>query len=101
MGRSFVFAALIAFAASGHFFGTAKAAELPVLQRAPVAVAPAITHCGCRCGCLAVTYVRHRQLAMTYGPYLDPRERDEPRYYWGPVKRFARYQTVYPIQAAD
>jgi hypothetical protein len=35
---------------------------------------------------------------MTYGPYFDPRLRDEPRYYWGPVRSFPRYQTFYPAQ---
>lgn len=73
----------------------AGAAELAVPFKAPSVVSPAGTGCG-RCGELMVTRVRHRQLAMTYGPYFDPRERDEPHYYWGPMRSFPRYQTVYP-----
>jgi hypothetical protein len=88
------------FAAPGAFLGTASAAELAVAPRV-AAVAPAVTQCGCRCGCLAVTYVRHRQLEMSYGYLLDPRQRDEPRYFWGRTRNFARYQTVVPVHALD
>jgi hypothetical protein len=84
-------------AAVSALSGTAGAAELAVPPSAPALVSPAGTGCG-RCGYLTVTYVRHRQLAMTYGPYFDPRLRDEPRYYWGPVRSFPRYQTFYPAQ---
>lgn len=76
--------------------GAAGAAELAVPLKAPAIASPA-AGCG-RCGHLAVTHIRHRQLAMSYGPYLDPRQRDEPRYYWGPVRSFPRYQTFYPAQ---
>jgi hypothetical protein len=84
-------------AAISALSGTAGAAELAVPAKAPALAAPAGTGCG-RCGQLAVTHVRHRQLAMSYGPYFDPRVRDEPRYYWGPVQSFPRYRTVYPVQ---
>ncbi|MDQ8732551.1 hypothetical protein [Bradyrhizobium sp. LHD-71] len=81
----------------GAVAGSAEAAELAVPLKAPAVVSPAGPWCG-RCGELIVTRVRHRQLAMTYGPYFDPRERDEPRYYWGAVRSFPRYQTVYPVR---
>jgi hypothetical protein len=84
-------------AAACALSGTAWAAEPAVPLKAPAAVSSAGPGCG-RCGTLTVTYVRHRQLAMTYGPYFDPRQRDEPHYYRGPVRSFPRYQTFYPAQ---
>lgn len=49
-------------------------------------------YCG-PCGCLRVTYVRHRALESTYGLSYDPRNYDgtEPHYYLGPVRSYPRY----------
>ena len=99
MGRPFVIVGLALFAATASFSGSARAADYAVKTR--VAVAAVTSSCGCRCGCLAVTYVRHRQLAMSYGYNLDPRARDEPRYFWGRERAFPRYETVYPVRALD
>jgi hypothetical protein len=78
-------ALLIAF--SGTPLG---AAELEV----PRGVAHAYVgpYCG-PCGCLQVTYVRHRVIETTYGTGFDPRNYDEtePHYYLGRVHRFPRY----------
>ena len=49
-------------------------------------------YCGPRCGCPAVTFVRHRELRQSYASTLDPRERDEPRYSYGAMKTYARYE---------
>jgi hypothetical protein len=48
---------------------------------------------GCRCGPPNVAYVYHRDLRQTYGSHFDPRNYDqtEPHYYFGPVRRYARY----------
>jgi hypothetical protein len=96
MSRRSTSLALAVFAAAAAFSGAAGAADRPVLRKAPAVVSPA--ECVARCGKLVVTRVRHKQLAMSYGPYFDPRQRDEPRYYWGPVRSFPRYQTVYPAR---
>src|ERR1700730_10161323 len=47
----------------------------------------------CRCGRPNVAYVYHRDLRQTYGSHFDPRNYDqtEPHYYFGPVRRYARY----------
>lgn len=68
--------------------GAARAADMGVPESA--AVAPA----GCGpCGCLTVTYVRHRELRSTYGTGFDPRNFDEtePHYYFGPMRTYPRY----------
>jgi hypothetical protein len=96
MSRRSTSLALALFAAAAAFSGAAGAAELPVLRKAPAVVSPA--ECVARCGQLVVTQVRHKQLAMSYSPYFDPRLRDEPHYSWGPVRSFPRYQTVYPAR---
>jgi hypothetical protein len=50
--------------------------------------------CGC-CGCLRVTYDRHRELRSTYGAHFDPRNYDqtEPHYYFGRVRAYPQYWT--------
>jgi hypothetical protein len=39
--------------------------------------------------------VRHREIGMTFTPQYDPRRFDEPRYFYGPVRTYARYETWY------
>jgi hypothetical protein len=49
-------------------------------------------YCGPRCGCPIVTFVRHRELRQYYSYALDPRERDEPRYTYGAMRTYARFE---------
>ena len=49
-------------------------------------------YCGPRCGCPAVTFVRHRELRQSYASSLDPRERDEPHYSYGAIRTYARFE---------
>lgn len=78
------------------FCGSAQSAELAVKpDRYVRSYEPSRPACGCRCGCLAVTHVRHREIAMTFSPETDPRRYDEPRYYWGQVRTYPRYRTWY------
>jgi len=52
----------------------------------------ATPYCGPRCGCPAVTFVRHRELRAGYPSSFDPRTRDyEPDYFYGPVRTYARF----------
>ena len=92
MKRALIAATLALLAVVSGPTGSAVADEWQPRARRSAAVAPA-RDCGC-CGCLVVSHVRHRQLAMTYGYGLDPRRREEPHYYWGPVRSFPRYQVV-------
>jgi hypothetical protein len=71
--------------------GLAVAADLS-MPRAEAAEASAEPPCG-PCGCLTVTYVRHRELRSTYGAGFDPRNFDtaEPQFYFGPMKEYPRY----------
>lgn len=59
------------------------AADLPVVHG---------QRCG-PCGCLHVSFVRHRELESTYGLNFDPRDFDqtEPFYYLGRVRAYPRY----------
>jgi hypothetical protein len=51
-------------------------------------------YCGC-CGCLHVTYDRHRELRTTFGTQVDPRNYDqtEPHYYFGRMRAYPQYWT--------
>src|ERR1700692_3873027 len=49
-------------------------------------------YCGPRCGCPTVTFVRHRELRQYYASSFDPREREEPRYAYGAVRAYARFE---------
>ena len=73
----------------------AEAADLPVL--APMRHAG--RWCG-PCGCLHVTFVRHRELKATYGIGFDPRSYDmtEPHYYYAAVRAFPRYWVTAGVQ---
>ncbi len=43
--------------------------------------------------------VRHRTLEQAYSYTFDPRTRDEPHYYYGGVRTYARYANpAYPEQ---
>jgi hypothetical protein len=66
------------------------AADLTPQQ--PVQYAAARSFCG-RCGCLDVTYIRHRELESTYGLAFDPRNDDqtEPYFYLGRMRAYPRY----------
>lgn len=67
-----------------------KAADLSVAPNTPQAAEPA----GCGpCGCLTVTYVRHREMLSTYGAGFDPRNFDtaEPYFYYGRVRSYPRF----------
>ena len=48
-------------------------------------------YCGPYCGCPVVTFVRHRELRMGYPSSFDPRTADEPHYFYGPVRTYARF----------
>jgi hypothetical protein len=63
------------------------------LQVPPVAKADReAAACG-PCGCLHVTWNRHRVLESTYGLAFDPRNFDqtEPYYYYGPVRSYPTF----------
>ena len=52
-------------------------------------------YCGPRCGCPVVTFVRHHELQMAYPSEFDPRDfrnHQEPHFYYGRVRTFARFQ---------
>jgi len=79
-------AGIVAIAAVPMAGTSAQAADLlRPAYRGPI-------DCG-RCGCLHVTYDRHRVLEATYGAGFDPRSFDttEPYYYWGRVQAFPRF----------
>lgn len=61
------------------------ASSVPYIDRGPN------PYCGPRCGCPIVVRVRHRSLEQAYSYALDPRTRDEPNYYYGRVRTYARY----------
>jgi hypothetical protein len=61
------------------------AARIPYIDRGPN------PYCGPRCGCPTVAQVRHRSLQQAYPATFDPRTRDEPHYYYGPVRTYVRY----------
>ncbi|MGY3499901.1 hypothetical protein ACVWYJ_000520 [Bradyrhizobium sp. USDA 4471] len=61
------------------------AAAVPYIDRGPN------PYCGPRCGCPIVVHVRHRSLEQAYSYAFDPRTRDEPHYYYGRVRTYARY----------
>jgi hypothetical protein len=67
---------------------TASAAEIFLPER--VAQANAVPDCRCP---INRTFVYHRELRATYGTGFDPRNYDEaePHFYFGPVRRYARY----------
>jgi hypothetical protein len=51
-------------------------------------------YCGPQCGCPEVVFVRHRELRQSYASGFDPREREEPRYSYGAVRTYARYEKL-------
>ena len=69
-----------------------KAAELTAPTRVAHVRARMPAQCG-PCGCLRVTYVRHRDLQSTYGLSYDPRNYDqtEPHFYLGRSHAYPRY----------
>ena len=86
-------AAALAIALSAAFAcAPALAADysaLPV-QRAHISQVNS-PYCGPRCGCPVVRYVRHNVLRMGYHSSFDPRVYQEPRYFYGAVRTYARY----------
>jgi hypothetical protein len=66
--------------------------QAPIVRSGQVYERP--VYCG-PCGCVYVTYDRHRQLRSTYGVGFDPRNYDEtqPHYYFGPLHSYAHYWT--------
>jgi hypothetical protein len=83
--------AIVLLALAGAFTvpSLALAADLTVAKAAEASAEPP---CG-PCGCLTVTYVRHRELRSTYGAGFDPRNFDtaEPHYFFGAMKEYPRY----------
>ena len=79
---------ILAMAGLAAGSGSAAAADLPI----PTKSARATGWCG-PCGCLHVTYTRHRELLTTYGTGFDPRNYDtqEPHYFYGAVRAYPRY----------
>ncbi|MCP3460096.1 hypothetical protein [Bradyrhizobium sp. CCGUVB23] len=72
---------------------TRHAATVPYIDRGPN------PYCGPRCGCPIVARVRHHSLEQAYSYTFDPRTRDEPHYYYGPVRTYVRYANpAYPEQ---
>jgi hypothetical protein len=60
-------------------------------ERAPYIDRGPNPYCGPRCGCPTVVQVRHKSLQQAYPSGFDPRTRDEPQYYYGPVRKYVRY----------
>jgi hypothetical protein len=82
--------ALIAVVMAGPI-GSAGAGDF--LSRRSTDVIP-VQYLDCdRCGCLGVSYARHRELRSTYGLRVDPRNFDqtEPHYRFGRMRTYARY----------
>lgn len=83
--------ALVALATlSTPVFAADYAVSPQAVERAPN------PYCSQACGCPIVTYVRHRQLEAAYSYTFDPRLRDEPHYYYGPRKTYARFENNCP-----
>ena len=83
---SFNSVALVAPAAAADYEAHPRAARHATIDRG------SNPYCGPRCGCPAVTFVRHRELRQYYAASFDPRERDEPQYAYGAVKTYARFE---------
>ena len=66
-----------------------RAARYATIDRGPN------PYCGPRCGCPAIINVRHRELRQYYASSFDPRERDEPRYSYGAMKTYARFEKYF------
>lgn len=84
---------LIVTALGGIFLSSSAMAadySAPRVRHAYVA-RQANPYCGPCCGCPVVTFVRHRELRMGYPSSFDPRVLDEPRYFYGPVRTYARF----------
>jgi hypothetical protein len=85
----------------GIIFSTpAVAADYPVARIRHAYVSPqADPYCGPCCGCPVVRFVRHRELRMGYPYSFDPRLLDEPNYFYGPVRTYARFGRFadYPV----
>jgi hypothetical protein len=74
------------------FSAPAVAADYPVDHTRHARVSPETNpYCGPRCGCPAVTFVRHRELRAGYPSDFDPRAFDGPHYFYGGVKTYARF----------
>lgn len=58
-------------------------------------------YCGPQCGCPVYDIVRHRELRMGFASSSDPREHDEPTYYYGAVKSYARFERSGGPNCAD
>jgi hypothetical protein len=80
----------MAVAAVGAVSAPAVAADMAV----KAARADAAAQCGW-CGCLHVSYDRHRGVESTYGLNFDPRNFDqtEPYFYLGKVRAYPQYWT--------
>jgi hypothetical protein len=91
-------ALLIAALVGTIFAAPAVAADYPVAGVRHAYERQANPYCGPRCGCPVVTFVRHRELRMGYPSSFDPRVKDEPHYFYGPVRTYARFGTFADYQ---
>jgi hypothetical protein len=84
---------VIAVLAGTVFAAPAIAADYaaPRVRHAYHAPPQANPYCGPCCGCPVVRFVRHREVLMAYPSSFDPRERDEPNYFYGRVRTYARF----------
>src|SRR3979490_2264427 len=73
------------------FSAPAIAADYSVPRVRHASVARDNPYCGPRCGCPVVRFVRHRELRMGYPYSFDPRILEEPHYFYGPVRTYARF----------
>jgi hypothetical protein len=83
----FIFAALVGIV----FSAPAVAADYSVPRVRHAYVARDNPYCGPCCGCPVVRFVRHRELRMGYPYSFDPRILEEPHYFYGPVRTYARF----------
>jgi hypothetical protein len=73
------------------FSARAVAADYPVAGVRHTHASRENPYCGPCCGCPVVTFVRHRELRMGYPYSFDPRIMDEPHYFYGTVRTYARF----------
>src|ERR1700730_644670 len=82
---------LIAALVGTVFAAPAVAADYPVAGGAHAYERQANPYCGPRCGRPAVRLARHREPGMGDPSSFDPRVMDEPHYFYGAVRTYARF----------
>lgn len=86
---------IAALLGAGAILAVAFSPSVNSARAADMAVKANVSQSACNdpCGCLRVSYDRHRELLTTYGTGFDPRNFDttEPHYYFGQVRAYPQY----------